>query len=329
MQHNNISIFIPHIGCPNKCSFCNQNYITGSQSAPDIDDVVTICRNAYNELSEKQETEIAFFGGSFTAINRKYMVDLLSSVQQFIGDGKFKGIRISTRPDCIDDEILGILKKYNVTSIELGAQSMDDYVLKTNDRGHTAQDIINASKLIKSYSFELGLQMMVGLYGSTPELDIRSAEAIIKLNPDTVRIYPVVILKNTKLGFLYKSGEYIPYKLDDAIKLCSQIMQMFNRADIKIIKLGLHASELVESEMLGGIYHPAFRELCENEIFFNIICSKLENNKSKDVTVLVARRSVSKAIGQNKKNIRKLQDAGFNVKIGFSDELAGFEVKIV
>lgn len=329
MRHSNISIFIPHIGCPNKCSFCNQNHITGSQSAPDINDVVRICEQAYNDIEYKSETQIAFFGGSFTAIDKKYMLSLLECVQPFIGKDKFCGIRISTRPDCIDDEILSILKKYHVTSIEFGAQSMDDDVLFYNDRGHTAQDVKKASALIKEYGFELGLQMMVGLYKSNPQLDIKTAKDIIDLSPDTVRIYPVVILKNTKLGDLFLDGKYKTYSLDDAVVLCAKIMTMFNNAGIRIIKLGLHASELVEEQMLGGIYHPAFCELCENEIFYNKILNQLNSNKLKNAKVYVSKKSLSKAIGQKKKNIIRLSDNGFNIKFLPCDDLAEYDVKIV
>lgn len=327
MSHNNISIFIPHIGCPNKCSFCNQNSITGQCDAPAPFEVKAICKKAFTELKDKQNTEIAFFGGSFTAIDRQYMLDLLECVQEFIGVDKFKGIRISTRPDCIDEEVLIILKKYNVTSIELGAQSMDDNVLFDNDRGHTSDDVRNASKLIKAFGFELGLQMMVGLYKSTPENDLKTASEIIKLKPDTVRIYPVVILEDTKLGELYKKGEYKSYELDIAIDICSQMIEMFNNADIRIIKLGLHASELVEDQMLGGIYHPAFRELCDNRIFLKKIITQIQDNKIYKVYVSLS--SVSKAIGQKRHNLIELERLGRKVKILPDATLKNYDVKII
>lgn len=329
MSHSNISIFIPHVGCPNKCSFCNQNSITGNSKAPTIDEVRAICEQAFSEIRDKSNTEIAFFGGSFTAINRKYMLELLECTRQFIGKDKFKGIRISTRPDCIDDEILTLLKNYNVTSIELGAQSMDDNVLMNNDRGHTAKDVVTASQLIKSYGFELGLQLMVGLYKSTPELDIQTAEKIIALKPDTVRIYPVVILEHTRLGELYKKGEYVPYSLDTAVDICSQMLLMFIQNGIRVIKLGLHASEMVEDQMLGGLYHPAFKELCENRIFKKNISQKLDCTHSKNITVLVAPNAVSKATGQNRCNIIAFRQKGIVVKIKPSDTLKNYEITII
>lgn len=331
MPHSNISIFIPHLGCPHKCSFCNQNSITGAQRAPSPLEVNNTCKEAFAEIKDKTNTEIAFFGGSFTAINRKYMIDLLECTQEFIGDGKFKGIRVSTRPDCINDEVLTILKKYNVTSIELGVQSMNDDVLTANDRGHTSSDVKNAVRLIKKYDFELGLQIMVGLYKSTPELDIFTAKEIVKLTPKTVRIYPVVIMENTKLGELFKSGEYVPYSLETAVDVCVDLISLFDKNDITIIKLGLHASEIVEESLLGGLYHPAFKELCENKIFYSNIIDKLEKSSldTKNIIVKVSPKHLSKAIGQKRCNTIKLENKGYKVKFIEDKDLKNYEINIV
>ena len=177
MKKGNISLFIPHLGCPHKCSFCNQNTITGKQTQPGADDVRAAVETALKK--KNYDYEIAFFGGSFTAIDREYMLSLLKAAYDYVKDGRVNGIRISTRPDCIDEEVLDILKKYGVTSIELGAQSMDDEVLRANFRGHTAEDVENASRLIKSYGFELGLQMMTGLYLDTDEKAVETAKKLI------------------------------------------------------------------------------------------------------------------------------------------------------
>ncbi len=196
MKHSNIAIFIPHVGCPHLCSFCNQRNISGEKSIPSGEDVRRICSSAMNEITDKSNTEIAFFGGSFTAIDREYMMELLSAANEFVGKGKFKGIRISTRPDYIDDEILSVLKKYGVTSIELGAQSMSDRVLEANERGHSAEDVRKASSLIKKYEFELGLQMMVGLYQSTESDDYFTMCEIIALKPDGILYFVIKINKS-------------------------------------------------------------------------------------------------------------------------------------
>lgn len=311
-KHANVSIFVAHIGCPNMCSFCNQHTISGSLSLPHAKDVMQACEKALESGLDMSNTEIAFFGGSFTAIERSYMIELLSAAKPYVDMG-FKGIRISTRPDCIGHGILSILKEYGVTSIELGAQSMNDTVLSLNDRGHTAEDVIAASKLVKQYGFTLGLQMMVGLYGSTPELDKASAREIIALRPHEVRIYPVVILNNTKLGDLYKMGIYKPYTLENTVEICAELLDMFEQNGIKVIKLGLHASEIVEADMLGGLYHPALRELCEAERFKRLMSKMIGNDKA--VTFTVRPNDLSKALGQKRSNIAYFNSLGIEVSI--------------
>ncbi len=314
-HHSNISIFVPHLGCPNACSFCNQKSITGTQNAPTTKYVQDICEKAMKEISYKENAEIAFFGGSFTAIDKDYMISLLDVATQFVGKNKFKGIRISTRPDCISEEILTVLKGYNVTSIELGVQSADDEVLLYNDRGHTFQDVVKAVELIRKYDFDLTLQMMVGLYKSCKAKDLETADKIIKLKPKNVRIYPVVILKNTKLEKLFKQGEYLPYTLDFAVELCCELIKKFDKNNIKIIKLGLHASEIVENDFVAGLYHPAFKELCENKEYYDKILSVLPENKKNSYLIYVPKNDLSKAIGQKKFNFEKLQNIGYKIKI--------------
>ena len=316
MARGNISIFVPHAGCPHRCSFCDQHSISGTAFRPDGEYVKKVCAEALQTVSFPEESEIAFFGGSFTAIPRDYMTELLSAAAEFVGVGKFKGIRISTRPDHIDSEILELLKSFGVTSIELGAQSLDDSVLELNERGHTAADVAAASRLIKEQGFELGLQMMVGLYGSTRTSEFATVEKICSIRPDTVRIYPVVILKNTRLGELYQSGEYRTFGFDEVVEMTALFMQHFEEQGIRVIKVGLHASELVERDMLGGFYHPAFRELCDSVIYRRLIEAELE--KYGNVTYaefLVPERELSKALGQKKSNISYFEQKNIRLKI--------------
>lgn len=241
----------------------------------------------------------------------------------------FSGIRISTRPDYIDEEVLEILKKYNVTSIELGAQSMDDTVLKANNRGHSSDAVINASELIKKYNFSLGLQMMTGLYLSTYDKDIYTAQKFIELSPDTVRIYPTVIMKNTELANLYLSGEFIPYTLEQSVELCSRLILMFENADINIIRLGLHYSDSLIKNSLGNNYHPAFKELCENRIFYNSFIEKtITLDKTKDFTVYINQKSLSKFLGQKKSNLIRFSEMGFSFDIRFDNTLAKYDLYI-
>ena len=216
-----------------------------------------------------------------------------------MGEGKFKGIRLSTRPDCIDREVLTILKKYGVTSIELGAQSMSNKVLKANQRGHSADDVEKAAKLIREFGFELGLQMMVGLYKSDMADEFETLDKIAAIRPDTVRIYPVVILDGTKLGELYKSGEYSTFSFDEVTEFAAIAMMKFEYEGIKVIKCGLHASEFVERDMLGGFYHPAFRELCESNIYRRKIEELIayETKSGFDFVFAVYYTCLSKAMG--------------------------------
>ena len=331
-KHNNISIFIPHAGCPYHCAFCNQNTITEQKNLPHAEDVKAICQKAFSEICNPAETEIAFFGGSFTAIPKAYMLELLESVQEFIGDGKFSGIRISTRPDCIDREILKILKAYHVTAIELGSQSMSNRVLQANRRGHTAEQVVKSAKLIQKYGFELGLQVMFGLYQSTWTDEIDTGYAIRDLKPDTVRIYPVVILRNTKLAEYYQSGYYQLFPFEEAVAFIGQQMEQYHQAGIRVIKCGLHASEFVGKDMLAGYYHPAFRELCENHIYLQKINSLIVEaitQKRKIPEVFAVRPDcISKAIGQKKANIHILKERyGVAIKIIGNHHLKLYEIQ--
>ena len=330
MKHSNISIFIPHVGCPHTCAFCNQRTISGKSVPPTPDDVRKICTLALKSVPDRQNSEIAFFGGSFTAIDKDYMTSLLQAASDFVGENGFYGIRCSTRPDAISEEILDILKRYHVSAIELGAQSMSDKVLLANERGHTAKDVIDACKLIKDYEFELGLQMMVGLFNSTVEDEYDTAEKIIAVAPKTVRIYPTVILQGTKLAELYKNGSYKTFSFDETLRISADIMERFISNKIKVIKCGLHASEFVERDMVGGFYHPAFRELCEGLIYRNKIESLIlaEQDKNSEYVICVNPSCVSKAIGQNKSNIIYFKNKGIDIKIKASDDISAFECLI-
>ena len=263
--------------------------------------------------------EIAFFGGSFTAIDRDYMISLLDATKPFINE--FKGIRVSTRPDSVDDEKLKLLLQYGVTSIELGAQSMDNSVLELNKRGHSALDVENASRLIKSYGYSLGLQMMTGLYGSDFEKDIETANRFIELKPDTVRIYPTVIMNGTDLACYYQNGSFKPYTLEQSVSLCARLILMFAKADIKIIRLGLHYSDSLVKNSLGNNYHPAFKELCENEIFLSSFLEQARELPTKKLNVFINEKSLSKFLGQKKCNINKLNDLGYDITVNFDNTL--------
>lgn len=321
----NISIFVPHNGCPNQCSFCNQFSITSHLVQPgpnDVDEAVEIAVNSMGDACK--ESEIAFFGGSFTAIKKDYMVSLLQAAYKYVKPGIVRGIRISTRPDAIDNEVLSTLKKYGVTTIELGAQCMDDNVLIMNRRGHSVDDVYNASRLIKQNGFALGLQMMTGLYGSSDEHDINTCREFIGIKPDCVRIYPTIVLKNTMLAELYKSGAYEPQSVEHAVELCSKLLPMFNEASIPVIRLGLHTID--ENDYVAGPWHPAFGELCEGRIFYDIIKKRVEPGKS--YIIGVSPSSVSKAIGQKRTNILSFANDGIKIKVVSDQTLSSYEIKV-
>ncbi len=328
MKHKNIAIFIPHAGCPHACSFCNQKTITAQDTLPHVQDVERICQKAFAEISDRSNTEIAFFGGSFTAIPREYMLELLNAAQPFLGRDGFSGIRISTRPDCIDREGLEILQCYGVTAIELGAQSMCDHVLAANGRGHSAQDVEDACTLIREYGFSLGLQMMVGLYGSTVQDELSTVEQFLRIHPDTVRIYPVVILRGTELARRYEKGSYRLFPFDTAVELCADAMQKFHNCGVPVIKCGLHPSEFVERDMLAGFYHPAFRELCEGRIYQKLLQGCVQNAEKSCLTIAVHPSCISRAAGHKRENLCFFEKMGVTLKLQGDSQLQKYQCEI-
>ncbi len=318
MKQTNISIFIPHIGCPHKCSFCDQKSISGEQKAPRGEEVAELLEQQAEHLRSRSMTaEIAFFGGSFTAVPRAYMLELLEAANQALRHhlDVYVGIRCSTRPDCISEEMLQLLKSRGMTAIELGAQSMSDEVLKLNRRGHTAEDVRRASQLIKDSGIQLGLQMMTGLYGDSEQAVMGTMQEFIQLQPATVRIYPTVILEGTHLGELYQSGGYRSFGFEQTVALCATLLREFTAAGISVIRMGLHASRDVEKSMLGGVYHPAFREICESRIFLEDMKKLLSEREKGEYTVFTDPRNISRATGQKRCNIAALAELGYRVSV--------------
>lgn len=331
MKHANVSVFVPHAGCPNQCSFCNQQKISGADLCAEEKEVETAASVALASLGQgAAQAEIAFFGGSFTAIERERMLRLLNAAYPFVRDGKFKGIRVSTRPDAIDSEVLAILKKFGVTAVELGAQSMDDGVLAKNRRGHTARDVVNASEQIRAAGFELGLQMMTGLYGSDDGKDLATARALIALKPDAVRIYPTIVLEGTELARLAETGEYAPQTLETAVNLCAGLLQQFRAAGIPVIRLGLHSGGDVQEGYLSGPWHPAFRELCENKIYLENALAALEAQhlSGGEAALFVMPGAVSKMAGQQRKNLQYIWEyKHIHCKVKTQEGLELYEVR--
>lgn len=327
----NVAVFVPHVGCPNQCSFCDQRAITGGAQAPTPQQVWDTARSAAVHLGDRvKETEIAFFGGSFTAIPREQMVSLLAPAKEAVERFGFRGLRCSTRPDAVDREVLSLLKAYHMAAVELGAQSMDSQVLELNHRGHTPEDTVRAAGLIREAGLELGVQMMTGLYGSTSEKDLKTAKALIALGPDTARIYPTVVLEGTPLAELYRRGLYRPQTVEEAVDLCARLLPLFEEAGVRVIRLGLHAEKDVERRRIAGAYHPALRELAESRLFLSRLLPELEKLPQGRYQVKVRPRELSIAIGQRRANVRALEDRGYQVGFVPGEEAppGGFLIKM-
>ena len=314
-----IPVFVPHLGCPNDCIFCNQKSISGQKEQMTKEKAKEIIDKFLNEIQRKageKEIEIAFFGGSFTAIEEEKQEQLLSTAYEYVKEGKVDSIRISTRPDCINRTILKRLKKYKVKTIELGVQSANDYILKRAGRGHTFEDVKKASKLIRRYRFVLGHQMMVGLPESTRIDEINTAKKLIKLKPKMVRIYPVLVIKGTKLEKELQEGKYQPLTVVQAVETCKELVRMFASKNIDIIRVGLQNTDEITdpnykgSEVVAGPFHPAFRQLVESAMWYDAVVNKIKklSVKVKEVQVTVNPNDANNVIGHKKENIQKLKD---------------------
>lgn len=336
-----IPIFVPHLGCPNNCIFCNQKKISGQTKTVTAKDVQeTIQYYLKNFKDNNKYVEVAFFGGSFTAIEKSKQEELLEAVQSFIRDKKVNSIRISTRPDCIDKEILKMLKHYHVKTIELGVQSMNNYILNRCQRGHTVEDVEKASKLIRWNGFILGHQMMIGLPESTKQDEINTTKELIKLKPKIVRIYPVLVIKDTPLEQEYQKGEYTPLTVGQAVERCKEIVALFNKNKIDIIRIGLQNTEEIsdpaneKSEVVAGPYHPAFRQLVEASMWYDSIVNEIKKISIKvmQVKIKANEENVNNIIGHKKENILKLKevyDVDVTVEIDEKIKPGKFEIEIL
>ena len=283
-------------------------------TAKDVKDTIEYYLKNFKD--NHKYVEVAFFGGSFTAIEKEKQIELLEAVQEYIKNKKVGSIRISTRPDCIDKEILKRMKKYHVKTIELGVQSTNNYILERCKRGHTGEDVEKASRLIRKYGFILGHQMMVGLPESTKQDEINTAKELIKLKPKIVRIYPVLVIKDTELADEYAKGEYTPLTVEQAVERCKEIVKLFNRSKITVIRIGLQNTEEISdpgtknSSVVAGPFHPAFRQLVESSMWYEAIVNKIKqvSAKVKKVKIKANDININNIIGHRKENIVKLKE---------------------
>jgi len=317
-RHYTIPIFVPHIGCPNNCVFCNQNRITGAQSEVTADSAKKLIEEHLKYVDrDKSTVEIAFFGGSFTGIDFDKQTELLECAHEFVKNGSVDFLRCSTRPDFINQTILDNLKKYSVKTIELGVQSTDEEVLLRSERGHSRDDVFAAAHLIKANGFSLGLQMMPHLPGDTREKTLQTVRDIIKMAPDCVRIYPTLIVPDTALYDMYQKGEYTPADLDYTVDLCASAVEMFELNGIDVIRIGLQTTDNINEKTVIGPYHSALGELVYSEIYKRAIEKQItENDIHGDFVYYVRPGHVSKAVGQRKANIEYFKDKyGVNLKV--------------
>ncbi len=321
-----IPFFIPHAGCPHQCYFCNQNHIT-AESIRITKEEISKRTKQYLFLKNNNinHVEIAFFGGSFTGLDDDYQRELLGEALNFKNQKDVDAIRVSTRPDYITDEKIQLLKEYNVDTVELGVQSFFDDVLTASNRGHTSDDVYKAVDLLKKKGFSIVLQLMTGLPEDTFEKSIISMEKAVSLKPDGVRIYPVVVMKNTYLNTMFENKLYEPLNMEQAIDICSKMMIICNREKIPVIKTGLHPFEQNNLDtIVAGPYHTTFGFFVKSRVKRHELQLLMKNNCDdnwKDIIMKIPNKEKEEFIGYKRENIIYLENL-FKVKIEivFSDE---------
>ena len=305
-----LPVFVPHLGCPHACVFCDQNRISGTLRPAAAEDVKNCIDEKAAFLPKGGKRQLAFYGGSFTAIPPAEQEALLAAAKEALDRGQIDAVRLSTRPDAIDDTVLDRLKHYGVDTVELGAQSMDDAVLRRAGRGHTAADVAQASKMVKAAGFQLILQMMTGLPGATDETDLETAKKIIGLRPDGVRVYPTVIVRGTALCAMWENGGYREHTVEDAVRVCARLLPLFEAAGIPVIRLGLNPTEeLSGGAAVAGAYHPALGELVKSRVLLERARVLLQAvAPDSRVTLTVGPGKTSQMAGQHRENIRRLTE---------------------
>lgn len=303
-----IPVFVPHLGCPANCVFCDQRKISGSASPATAETVTRAVRDGLSKIPANTGAQLAFYGGSFTAIPVEEQELLLGAALPFLRSGQLSSLRLSTRPDAVDEETLERLKSYGVQTIELGAQSMDDEVLRRSGRGHTAAQTEAAARLVKDAGFALILQMMTGLPGDTKQRSAETAKRIISLAPSGARVYPTVIVAGTPLETLWRHGDYREHTVEEAVDWCAAIVPLFEAANIPIIRLGLNPTEdLSGGQALAGAYHPAFGELVKSKLLLDRAVLLLKDaHPGATPVLLVNQADVSAMVGQHRANLEAL-----------------------
>lgn len=314
MRHFNIPIFIPHLGCPYDCIYCDQKKISARTQAPDDQQILAIIEQHLATIARPAEIEAAFFGGSFTAIQPDLQEHYLRLIQPYIAHDLIQGIRISTRPDCIDDRVLELLQRYGVKTIELGVQSLNDEVLRQSGRFYQAEDVEKSCDMIKARGFKLGIQLMVGLPGDNYDHDLETVRRTIAIAPQMVRIYPTLVLAGTRLEQMWQEGKYQALTQEQAIPVCRDMLLQFAKAEIPIIRMGLYPGEELRKpgNIKAGPFHPSFGELVEQAVFKEqaILAVKFFQHQygfCQDIVIGVNQRDLSKLLGSKRSNLLSIQ----------------------
>ena len=312
-----VPIFISNQGCPHRCVFCDQSKITGSVKV-NIDKVKDTIETAIRSkrLKDKDKIEVAFYGGTFTNLPIRHMKSLLEVVKYYIKKGMIKNIRISTRPDSVNDKIIDILREYSVNTVELGAQSLDDNVLALSKRGHTSKDTIESFYKLKKAGFQVGIQLMVGLPGDTKKTFMDTIRRVIELHPDMVRLYPTVVIKGTGLEKMYREGEYTPLSLEEAVDICVDALKELEEKGIPVIRIGLMNSESLVKNIVAGPWHPSFGFLVRSKMFIkNRVLPILRNLKDKASTSIFVYPTLIPLVRGYKNRGIKLIESETGIKI--------------
>ncbi len=308
-----IPVFLPMLACPHRCVYCNQYVISGQQKLPSLEEVTALIERNLQTIPSDSHKRVAFFGGSFTCLPEAVQNRYLDAVQPYLQDGRIEGIQLSTRPDYIDDHILQNLKNKGVTLIELGAQSLDDDILRRSGRGHTVADVENASRLIRQHDIDLGLQMMIGLPGDTKETALRTAEQIVAFGASCTRIYPTLVVDGTALADDYRSGKYVPLSLEKAVDWCKDLYRYFQTAGVTVLRMGLHPTkDLREGEhLLAGPFHVSFKELVLTALWHDRIAEQIAREGREDITVTVPPGEMNYAVGYGSANRKAFPNVTF------------------
>jgi histone acetyltransferase (RNA polymerase elongator complex component) len=304
-----IPVFLPHMGCRERCLFCNQKAATEELPSPSsVQNFIeaSLARIPYDK--KNREKQVAFYGGSFTAIRKDDQVHHLKTVRPFLASGLIDSIRISTRPDALDEEALSLLKEYGVKTVEVGVQSMIDEVLLLAHRGHCAADTVDAISRLKGMKFEVGLQLMIGLPGDTCDRFLQTLDQIIELKPDFLRIHPTLVLKGAPLEDVWRAGEYSPLPLDETVQWLKKGILKLEESSISVARIGLQPTKELERDFLAGPYHPALHQLIDSAIFFDMATSLLQvSQKNGRALFLCHPKEVSNLRGQKNENILRLK----------------------